>query len=365
MSALSILVVTSTPDHRNSTAELDALITELRRRPGVTVHVWFLRPGESPPWQDSRVVDDLRTLPVPAAIDKLGLSPVAGAIRGRILRRWWTEVAPDVVVLDDALGERLLPDDRSAVVVHRMNPDAPGDAALEARATTAADIQLVPLEGSPSEAPTGLVVLDTLARTDMERARPFASASSRTIVRRRLGVPTDGVLVVGWGEHAWFDGPDIFVRALWNLRERHGIDAHGMWAGSDDDGEVAAVLQDEAERCALVDHISHRPQSPIDVRLCGDAVFLPYRDGGSIELVHEAAVAGCQVVSFPVWQATSPGLRLVDYLDVEAATAALAASVGADEEARAAYRASASARLDIAPFVDDLLDAVSQASTRR
>jgi hypothetical protein len=363
MSALSILVVTSTPDHRNSTAELDALITELRRRPGVTVHVWFLRPGESPPWQDSRVVDDLRTLPVPAAIDKLGLSPVAGAIRGRILRRWWTEVAPDVVVLDDALGERLLPDDRQAVVVvHRMNPDSPSDAALEARATTAADIQLIPIEGSPSWGPEGRVVLHTMSRTDMEPARPFSSASSRSIVRRRLGVPADGLLVVGWGEHAWFDGPDLFVRAIWSLRERLGVDAHGLWVGGDSGDEVAAVIEDEIARCHLTGHVTHRPRSTIDSRLCGDVVFLPYRDEGDVELLRQAAITGCQIVTFPVWDTAVPGLRPVDHLDLEAAGDAIVAAAAEDRSTRAV---AAGAALDVAPFVDDLLDAVARARGAR
>lgn len=359
MPAQSILVVTPSPDHRDSTDELASMVTELRRRPGVAVHVWFLRRGDAAPWPGSRVVDDLRTLAVPATLDKLRLSPVAGVLKGRMLRRWWAEVDPDVVLLDDQLGERLLPGDRAGlVVVHRLNAVAPTLAAPEAAPSTAADVQLVPEGVAAAEGPPGRTVLVTTPRSDLEPARPFADASARAIVRKRLGLPADGLLVVGWGEHPWFDGPDMFVRTIWNLRERHGVDAHGLWAGADEDGEVAAVLSDETARCGLSEHLTHRPRSTIDVRLCGDVVFLPYRDDGHLEYVHQAAITGCEVVSFPVWATPSPGLRLVDHLDLEAAAEALAEAAGGDRPARAA---SSSAELDIAPFVDDLLDAITKA----
>lgn len=363
MSALSILVVTSAPDVRDSTAELAALVTELRRRPGVKVSVWFLRHGDGSSWRDSRVVDDLRTLPVPAAIDKLRLTPLAGVVRGRVLRRWWAEVDPDVVLLDDALGERLLPEDRSGlVVVHRTNTTPPSDASLETTATVAADVQLVPLDHEPPDVPRGRTVLTTTPRTDLEPARRFADSASRVIVRKRLGLPTDGLLVVGWGEHTWFDGPDMFVRTISSLRERHGTDAHGLWVGGDDAGEVAALIDDEVSRCGLSGHLTHEPRSTIDARLCGDVVFLPYRDEGELEWVQQAAITGCEIVTFPVWHAVVPGLRPVDHLDLEAASEAIMAAAGGDRTARAA---AASDALDVAPFVDDLLDAIADARGAR
>lgn len=362
MSDLSILVVTSTPDHRDSTTELGVLVTELRRRPAVKVNVWFLRHGETTPWPDSRIVDDLRTLPLPAAIDKVGLTPLAGVIRGRTLRKWWAEVDPDVVLLDDALGERLLPEDRSdLVVVHRMNTTPPSDAGLETPASVAADIQLIPLKSTPREGPRGRTVLGTTRRSDLEPARPFADGVARAIVRSRLGLPADGLLVVGWGEHAWFDGPDMFVRAIWYLRERHDVDAHGLWVG-DDEGDVAAVVDDESTRCGLSEHVTHGPRSTIDARLCGDVAFLPYRDEGDLRSVHEAAVVGCPVVTFPVWPSNDPTLRTVDHLDLEAAAVAI---VEASQVDRSAATAAASARLDVGPFIDDLLDAVAHARGSR
>jgi hypothetical protein len=363
MSALSILVVTSAPDLRDSTGELAALVTELRRRPGVTVSVWFLRNGDGSQWHDSRVVDDLRTRPVPAAIDKLRLAPLAGVVRGRVLRSWWAEVDPDVVLLDDALGERLLPEDHSSlVVVHRMNTVPPGDASLETPAVVAADIQLVPLAGELPDGPRARAVLRTTPRTDLEPARPFVDSDSRAIVRGRLGLPADGLLVVGWGEHAWFDGPDMFVRTIWNLRERHGVDAHGLWVGGDGDGEVAALIDDEVSRCGISGHLTHVPRSTLDARLCGDVVLLPYRDEGEIEWVREAAITGCEIVTFPVWHTAVPGLRAVDHLDLEAASEAILAAAGGDRTARAE---AASSALDVATFVDDLLGAIADARRAR
>lgn len=359
MSDLSILVVTSTPDHRNSTTELADLVAELRRRNGVMVNVWFLRRGDGSPWPGSLVVDDLRTATLPAAIDKVGLPLVAGVLRGRMLRRWWSEAHPDAVILDDALGERLLPSDRSdLVVVHRLNPVPPSDAGLETPSAQPAKIQLVPRDGPPPEGPPAPTVLATTPRSDHEPARPFIDAASRAIVRKRLGLPADGLLVVGWGEHAWFDGPDMFVRTIWNLRERHGFDAQGMWAGSDDDGEVAAVLEDEAGRCGLSDHVSHQPRSTVDVRLCGDVVLLPYRDDGELRYVHEAAVTGCEVITFPVWRSADPMLHMVDHLDIDAAAEAI---IGACESDRADRSATARELLDVGPFVDALLNAVTRA----
>lgn len=365
MSDLSILIVTSTPDHRDSTTELATIVTELRRRPGARVNVWFLRHGESSPWPGSRVVDDLRTLPLPSVIDKIGLSLVAGVIRGRMLRRWWAEAGPDVVLLDDALGERLIPDDRSGlVVVHRTNPVPPNNAGLETPPTHAADIELVPRDGNPlggpPEGPPGRIVLTTTPRSDFEPARPFIDAGSRAIVRKRLGLPSEGLLVVGWGEHAWFDGPDMFVRTIWNLRERHGVDAHGLWAGSDEQGEVDAVLADETARCDLSEHLTHLPRSTIDVRLCGDVAFLPYRDDGDLGYVREASITGCPVITFPVWPSKDPLLQTVDHLDLEAAAEAIIEASHLDRATRAA---TAGGTLDVGPFVDDLLAAV--ADTRR
>lgn len=357
MSDLSILVVTSSPDRRDSTTELGTLIVELRRRTGLDVTVWYLRQGEVPPWPGSRVVDDLRTATVPAALDVVRLTPLAGVLRGRELRRWWSEVAPDVVILDDALGERLLPTDRSdLVVVHRHNVEAPEHAWLEAAPSQPADIQLVPVDATPPPGPPAPRVLPTHPRSDLEPARPFADDGARAIVRTRLGLPTDGLLVVGWGDHAWFDGPDMFVRTIWTIRERLGVDAHGLWVGSDDDGEVAAVLEDEAQRCDLADRITHRAHSSIDVRLCGDVVLLPYRDDGELELVHQAAITGCEVITFPVWRTTSPTLHTVEHLDLEAAAAAVVEAASGDRAARAK---AASDSLDIAPFVDDLLEAIA------
>lgn len=356
MSDLSILLVSAAPDQRNSTAELADLVTELRRRRGVSVATWFLREGDGTPWAGARTVDDLRTATVPATIEKVGLGPVAGIIRGRILRRWWADVDPDVVILDDGLGERLLPDARDGlVVVHRINEQPSPEGGLEAAPTTSADLMLLPEGLARPTGPEPRRTIHTTPRSDFEPARPFVDPEARAIVRRRLGLPAEGLLVVGWGDHPWFNGPDVFVRIVWHLRERHGVDAHGLWAGDDAEGGVAEVVLDEAQRCGLEAHITHRPQSTVDVRLCGDVAVLPYRVEGELKTVHEAAVTGCDVVTFPVWRHADPMLRIVDHLDLEAAAAAVLEGAALDRAERARF---ATATLDLTPFVDELLDAV-------
>lgn len=358
MPSQTVLVVAPSPDRRDSTSELATLLTELRRRPGVEVHVWYLRRSEEEPWPGSRVVDDLRTSPLPAALDRVGLRPFAGLLRGRTLRRWWAELGPSVVILDDGLGERLLPADRPGpVVVHRINPVPSQDDGLEPAPVRRPDVQIVP-EGTEPPAPAAAQVLVTRPLSDMEPTRPFVAAESRAIVRKRLGLPTEGLLVVGWGTNPWFDGPDVFVRAIWRLRERHGVDAHGLWAGADDEGEVASVIEDEVGRCGLEGHVTHVPRATIDVRLSGDVAFLPYRDGGDLAPVREASMTGCETVTFPVWDVTDPFLRTVPHLDLDAAATAIVDSAGGDRDARAS---AARETLDVASFVDELLAAVDRA----
>ena len=57
---------------------------------------------------------------------------------------------------------------------------------------------------------------------DHQDALPFRTADARVGVRRRLGIPVDVPLVVGWGADPWLDGPDLLVRTLWALEHRQG-----------------------------------------------------------------------------------------------------------------------------------------------
>ncbi|MFM7068435.1 MAG: hypothetical protein ACKOYM_03140, partial [Actinomycetes bacterium] len=120
---VDVLIVAASCDQRRSTAELWYLAESLADLPQVHVATWFLRRAADAPtesaraWRNERVVDDLRTwFPVRAA-RAARLERVAGWIAGARLRRWFAQVHPQLVVLDDALGGRILPKGFDGAVV--------------------------------------------------------------------------------------------------------------------------------------------------------------------------------------------------------------------------------------------------------
>ena len=86
--SVSVLVVTALPDERQSSAELELFLADLRAQRGVQATVWYLRQldHQTVP-ADRHVVDSLRTSPGLPQLDRVGAGVVANAVRGRILRR--------------------------------------------------------------------------------------------------------------------------------------------------------------------------------------------------------------------------------------------------------------------------------------
>lgn len=350
---VSVLVVTPLPDDRDSTAELELLVDELQSRPEVRVEVWYLRQldhQQAPAGR--RVVDRLRTMPLLRPLELVS-GRLALGLRGRVFRRWYGAVAPDVVLLDDGMGTRLLDvADPVPPVAVRLNATLPDFAELEPPPRESATLRIV--AASRAEAleadPTTYLQLPWSSRAG--DGLPQVGEASRRAVRAAQDLPTDAPLVVGWGDDGWLDGPDLFLRALWALEHRHGVTAHGVWFGLATDPREADRLRTEADRCGLGDRFHVRPTISVETQTCGDAVLLPYRSPVDPEDLLPAIVSGAAVVTFLSTAPMGPGLTRVDELDVEAAAAAVADGLAADRQARTGDNA----HLTPVPLADRLVD---------
>lgn len=333
---LSILVVTARPDQRRSTDVLRLLVEYLERRPDTRVAVWFLRcdpdGGDDEPWPGSRVVDDLRTWwPTRPLVGGAGRR-VADALRGARLRSWLREVQPDVVLLDDGLGDRVLdPWQRPVLRAVRTNPEPPRGAEMEPAPLTTGDVVI----GSrPVDRDDGVahLVLPVLRRRSL--ALPMADPIERNRVRSGLGIPTDVQLVVGWGEDAWIDGTDLFIRTLWALGDRYGVEPHALWLGLSSDRHEADRIRTEAARCGLAERFHLHPLTEEIQRYAGDAVLLPTRvPGEDTELILNALCIGQVVVATEDDHLPDQTVPMPP-LDVEAAAAALRDGLAGDRVER-------------------------------
>jgi hypothetical protein len=360
----SVLVVAASPDQRNSTSTLRLAVDELRTR-NVRVSVWFLRCwAPEVAWEGSRVVDSLRTWAGTEILSAIGLSTPAGWLRGLKLRSWLREVDPDVVILDDGIGERVVaPLGSSPVRILRVNETLPVDEFDEPRALSTADILITP-PGYDVEHDLDLphsvqrLEMDELRRLD--NGHRMREPSRRGSLLSSLGVPLDRPTVVGWGDDGWIDGPDLFVRGLWTLAARHGLEPTGLWIGLGDDPRSVQRLRTEADRCGLGDRFIVLPEAPRNARYCGDVTFLPVRAATDADDdMAEAMAAGSTVVTFDVASGYSlPGLVTVPDLDLEAAAAEMASVLSAETIERPTLS------IDVSDWVDRLLDLVAEQRAR-
>ena len=276
-----VLVVVAVPDQRPSTLELQRQVEALTARPGVRCEVWFLRDYHGRRWPGSRSVDELRTWWGSRALTAVGLGRLAGLLRGLRLRSWQRALDPDVVVLDDGYGERVLDGigRRPAVVVRRN--EVRGDTYGFDEGWRAEGDVTVSSAHDLDRAPPGWLVEPE--RLDLEdRASELAPAlvdarRPPAVVRAELGLEGRDPLVIGWGDDGWVDGATAFVRALWFLEHRHGVVAHGAWFGPMDDAEELDQLRSEAALCGLSERLVLFPPSARQAHWCGDLALLPWR----------------------------------------------------------------------------------------
>lgn len=327
-------MVAAEPDERPTTDELRLLCEALDERPDVSVHVWFLRDYHRRRWPGTRNVDALRTWWASRLLEAVRLGIGASWLRGRRLRRWFADIDPDAVLLDDGVGARLLPSaPRPPLVIERRNPVAGLTYGFVEPTVERPDIVVSylapPAARDGVESPAWFQVSPFL-----DDWHDLVELGRRAHLdgRERLGLPPDVPLVVGWGDAGWVDGSDIFVRTLWYLQDRHGIAAHGLWLGPLDDAVEVQRLTSEAERCGVADRLHLRDDTEPESRWCGDVAFLPSRVPVDALTLATAAACDQAIVTFGPAVVEAPWIRVADYLDLPGAAAHLATSLRDDRE---------------------------------
>ncbi|MCU1497614.1 MAG: hypothetical protein JWM47_1567 [Acidimicrobiales bacterium] len=363
-----VLLVAAHPDDRLTTETLELIAQELAGREDAQVAVWFLRahahgPGiEEPPhepwWPGARIVDDLRTWWPARLLELAGLALPAARLRGARLRRWYREAAPDVVLLDDGLGARVIPPrGPQPVLAVRHNPVAPDLWSGEPAWTGTVDLTI---GGEPPAAGEGDPVGD---RRGAWMHGPYlievvddptANAARAPEHLRDLVEP----IVVGWGGDGWVDGSDLFVRSLWHLEHRAGRVAHGLWLYDGDDDEHLDRLRAEAARCGLGDRLHLVADPGAGRRWFGDAVFLPFRALATVDELLETLAHGREVVTFAPAAFANPSIHTLEPLDLDGVAARLDRILELDGPSRFA---AARGRLDAATWVDEFLHHTRQA----
>lgn len=353
-----MLVISASPDHRSSTATLRDVVAELRRRPEVTTHAWLLRHGTGRTWDGARVVDDLRADALAETVDRLRIAPVSDFVRGRRLRSWLARAAPDVVLLDDGLGTRLLDHlpGTSATIV-RFNPERPTDEHLEPPAATSCDLTIA----SGGTVPAAVAAANTLmlpSLHDHELALPFVDWEARAMVRRRLGISVDGALIVGWSDDPTPAALRSFVGVLNTVGDGPDQAPNGLWLGGPPD--ALRIMEAEAERLSTRIRLHHRIATSVDARLCGDATFLPDSSRSTVE-VREALVTGMAVVSHTSCGLKDPSVVVVPSDSNSDAAAALADAMAGGRNQRSAQAID---RYDVRPWVDRFLPVMRHLASR-
>ena len=322
-SELNVLIITAEPDERLSTRRLQVLHEAMSVRPDVRCELWFLRDYHGQRWPNTRNVDSLRTWWLNRLLTSVGLGRVASFARGRRLKHWMAIIDPDVAILDDGFGSRLLSAaPRPPAVVVRTNEVAGDDFGFEDPPVVVDDAAVNSSKGGEARRPGA------------HRFHPFGDYPGelefgRGVRERGRGdLPVDeGVpLVVGWGDDGWVDGSDLFVRTLWFLEHRQGIVAHGIWLGPQSDEIEAVRVTAEAQLCGLGGRVHLLADDP-EVRYVGDVALLPRRVPLELAVVPRAGASQVPIVTFAPVSAVAPWLFGVPYLDLPAAARAVASAL--------------------------------------
>lgn len=302
-----MLVVGAESDRRASTAALKAVAHECAGRQGVEVHCWFLRDGDVGlnGWPNPWVLDRLRTWGPARRLDKLRVRRLGDVLRGLRLRCQLMWMRPNVVLLDDGLGERVL---RAApgrpVVVVRRNPGVPAGTRFEP--AFAGTPELVLVADGEAEPPGslrdgGTVVNMPVLLDELSRVPAGASPDCTNVhpaLRARLGVLEGEPIVVGWGSDPWIDGHDLFVETLSALDIESGLRVHGVWLGIDAASAQGTAMVDVALRAGLADRLTLLSDDTPALRAGADVVLLPYRVEPDQQMLIETVASGPRVVVF-------------------------------------------------------------------
>lgn len=322
----SVLVILATPRERADSETIRRLGTELARHGRFSVTTWYLRDLDAEAPASTWVVDRLRTARSAQALANL-LGPGA-ALRwnGIRLRHQLRSISPDVVILDGGRGERVVASRRGRHrLVALLRSDQTPDDDLEPSGPTTFDAVIAPA-GRTLDAPArnpSEIVLDLPVVAHDPSAIAYRSSARRAEARRHLGIPDDHPLVVGWGDDGWLDGVDLFIRTLWAIEAKQGVQVEGVWLGRSVDQHEAGRFAAEAGRCGVGDRFHSRPDTGIEARLAADVALLPYRSPADGTAIRDAIASGLPVVTTPAVDLQHALVRVVDHLDVEAAAAAV------------------------------------------
>lgn len=285
---LSVLFVSALADDRRSTEHLEAAASALRDRGHGSIGLWFLRPGTRPArFTDAAVVDSLRTWTPAAGLDRIGLRPLGDRLRGMRLRRWFRAIDPDVIVLDDALGERVIPRGSRAAIVHRRNPTPPildGEeppARIEPRGLLTG----VSSDAAGSDLPT--CTLGPLGGLDPARAA--SEPGVRAAARSACGLPAGARVLAAWPQ-VLHDPTDLLAAVA------SEPDAFGLWADPGATPTELAGVRDAAGALGVRDRVRIVSTSRPTVRLCADAAIVDADRTDDAEVAAELAVAGLDLL---------------------------------------------------------------------
>ncbi len=350
-------MITAEPDERFSTGALRRIVREFDARPAVEVTTFFLRSSlrSLDEWGSFRVVDDLRTHTVSRSLALFGARP-SGWFKGRTLRQWLAELDPDVVLLDDGLGERVVRSLSSRpVVVVRPNEELPVTAGLEPPPLSDGDLVLC----ATAEAVESAESLESGYLVEAQRLAALA-APARAATRKRWSVPANEPLLIGWGPDPWLDGTSLFIRTLWYLQHRHETPVHGAWLGLSPGTDAFEELEREVERCGLTGRMHFHGNDDATTRLAGDAVYLPHRTESDLGAVVDAIASGNAVVGFAPAVLNDPSFLTVPPLDLDAAAQALAVVLREDPQ----RRVDRTMRLDVGRWVSSFIEVVDDLGAR-
>ena len=281
-------MVSASPDARRSTASLRQAVERLGRDGDAHVEWWFLRDGEDHgadgPVSTAatiRVVDHLRTSPISSVLDRWGAHAIAARVAGLRLRAWWRRAAPDVVVLDDGLGGRVLPN-RPPPVVVRVNPTGPTGLATEESYWSG------PVAGrwfapGASDAPGPTEA--AYERLELERSAP-ASPEAVDAARRAAGLPTDEPIVC-WPAA---DGDELTVALGWLVHgdDRFDRPAHVVWLDPQMTSESHARVAAAAAQVGVAERLHQRAAWSGGLARAVDASVAPADRALSVDRVRRA-----------------------------------------------------------------------------
>ncbi len=217
---LSVLLITASPDLRRSTRDLELAAEALRSRTDVRIGLWYLRHGDRSPAQHSWTVDDLRTWGPAATLDRIGARLPAGWLRGRRLRRHLRALDPDVVVLDDGLGARVLDSSTHPLILTRRNAVGPAPESLEPVTSS----QDAVLDSDPwRQRLEGPRVLEFGTLRDDTGC---TGAEAMLVGRRALGLPQDACVVAALAPES---DPGLLIEILQDCAKAGRDTVHGLW----------------------------------------------------------------------------------------------------------------------------------------